>query len=109
MRAFVDDVEAPGKFWNVELQGSSLTVTSGKVGSKGRARTKELPDPETALGTVERMVDLGEEVKDGRELLSGDADAIVADAEYGLTAGTSEFDIDPPSQRSSIWTATVNR
>src|SRR5438128_3473816 len=43
-------------------------------------------DAQPALGAIERMVNLGEEVKDVSEHFRGDADAAVAHAEYGVRA-----------------------
>jgi uncharacterized protein (TIGR02996 family) len=40
VRTFVDNSSAPARFWSIELKGTSYTVTSGKVGSKGRSSTK---------------------------------------------------------------------
>ena len=61
------------------------------------------PDAQTALGAVERIVDLREEVEDGCELLRGDADAVVAHAEDGLIARPGELEIDFSSVFGSTW------
>jgi predicted DNA-binding WGR domain protein len=44
------------KFWNIELQGKSFTVTFGKTGSKGQSQTKDFPDEDKARKEHDRLV-----------------------------------------------------
>ncbi len=56
MRTFVDNSTTPSRFWNIELQDSSYTVTSGKVGSKGRTSKKEFADEASARKEHDRLI-----------------------------------------------------
>jgi predicted DNA-binding WGR domain protein len=43
---FVDDQS--DKFWNLELSGSSYTVSYGRIGTKGQSKTKDFGTPAAA-------------------------------------------------------------
>ena len=40
------------KFWNIDLRGTSFTVTFGKAGAKGQTQTKDFPDEAKELVIV---------------------------------------------------------
>jgi uncharacterized protein (TIGR02996 family) len=44
------------KFWSIEREGKQLTVTYGRMGSKGQTQTKELPDEAAAEKEEERLI-----------------------------------------------------
>jgi uncharacterized protein (TIGR02996 family) len=56
MRTFVYTDDNSNKFWNIELQGSSFTVTFGKVGSKGQTQRKDFPDEDKARKAHDKLV-----------------------------------------------------
>lgn len=51
---FVDDTSA--KFWMIKLLGNSHTVTYGKIGSEGRASTKEFDSAEEAQKSAAKLI-----------------------------------------------------
>ena len=44
------------KFWQVESSGADFTVTYGKIGTDGQAKTKALADAATAEKEVEKLI-----------------------------------------------------
>jgi uncharacterized protein (TIGR02996 family) len=56
MRTFVFTDAKSNKFWNIDLQGASFTVTFGKVGSKGQTQIKDFPDQEKARQAHDKLV-----------------------------------------------------
>lgn len=56
MRTFVFTDDKSNKFWNIALQGTSFTVTFGKVGTKGQTQTKDFPDEEKAWKAHDKLV-----------------------------------------------------
>lgn len=56
MRTFVFQDGGSHKFWNIELQGSSFTVTFGKVGSTGQTKTKSLTDTTAAKLAHDKLI-----------------------------------------------------
>jgi uncharacterized protein (TIGR02996 family) len=63
MRTFEFDDGKSHKFWNIELTGTSFTVTYGKVGSKGQTQTKSFPDAARAQKEHDKLV--AEKLKKG--------------------------------------------
>jgi uncharacterized protein (TIGR02996 family) len=63
MRTFVFDDGKSHKFWNIELTGTSFTVTYGKVGTKGQTQTKSFPDAARAQKEHDKLV--AEKLKKG--------------------------------------------
>lgn len=51
------------KFWRIELQGSSHTVTFGKVGTNGQTQTKEFASDDEAAKSYDKLV--AEKLKKG--------------------------------------------
>ncbi len=45
MRTFEFKDSKSNKFWNIELSGSSFTVTFGRIGTNGQAQAKLLRTP----------------------------------------------------------------
>jgi len=56
MRTFVFSDGKSNKFWNIDLQGSSFTVTFGKVGSKGQTQKKDFADAAKAKQAHDKLV-----------------------------------------------------
>ncbi|GAA4473151.1 WGR and DUF4132 domain-containing protein [Novipirellula rosea] len=44
------------KFWNIELEGQSHTVTFGRVGTSGQSQTKEFDDAAAAKKSFDKLV-----------------------------------------------------
>ena len=44
------------KFWEVAVQGSTLQVTFGKIGTDGQSKPKECGTPEKAATELEKLV-----------------------------------------------------
>lgn len=63
MRTFTFSDAKSHKFWNIELTGTSYTVTYGKIGAKGQTSTKEFPSEEKALKAYEKIIK--EKLSDG--------------------------------------------
>jgi uncharacterized protein (TIGR02996 family) len=56
MRTFVFSDGKSNKFWNIDLKGSSFTVTFGRVGTKGQTQKKDFPDAAAAKTAHDRLV-----------------------------------------------------
>ncbi len=56
MRTFVFSDGKSNKFWNIDLQGSSFTVTFGKVGTKGQTQKKDFADAAKAKQAHDKLV-----------------------------------------------------
>jgi uncharacterized protein (TIGR02996 family) len=56
MRSFQYSDAKSHKFWNIDVQGSSFTVTFGKVGSAGQSQTKTFPSPEKAQAEADKLI-----------------------------------------------------
>lgn len=56
MRTFVFSNAESHKFWNIELQGNSFTVTNGPQGAWGRSKTKEFADAAKAQEAHDKLV-----------------------------------------------------
>jgi len=52
----VADSKSGGKFWAVEVDGTSLTTTWGKVGDSGSSKTKEFADEAAAVKEAEKLM-----------------------------------------------------
>jgi uncharacterized protein (TIGR02996 family) len=63
MRTFEFNDGKSHKFWNIDLQGSSFTVTFGKVGSAGQTQTKSFADAAKAQKEHDKLV--AEKLKKG--------------------------------------------
>jgi uncharacterized protein (TIGR02996 family) len=63
MRTFVFTDDKSNKFWNIELQGKSFTVTFGRVGTKGQTQTK--PFATDAMAKTEHDKLVAEKLKKG--------------------------------------------
>jgi uncharacterized protein (TIGR02996 family) len=63
MRSFVFTDEKSNKFWNIELQGTSFTVTFGRVGTKGQTQTKKFTTDAKAKTEHDKLV--AEKLKKG--------------------------------------------
>ncbi|MDI7226662.1 WGR domain-containing protein, partial [Leptospira santarosai] len=51
------------KFWNIEVDGTSFTVTYGKTGASGQTQTKSFDDEKKCLKEAEKL--LSEKLKKG--------------------------------------------
>lgn len=56
MRTFTYSDAKSHKFWNIELNESSFTVTYGKIGSKGQSSTKSFATPEKAQKEADALI-----------------------------------------------------
>ncbi len=56
MRSFEYRDAKSAKFWNIDLQGGSFTVTYGKLGAAGQSQTKTFPTPEKAQAEHDKLV-----------------------------------------------------
>src|SRR5947209_5771495 len=56
MRTFVFSDGKSNKFWNIDLQGSSFTVTFGKVGTRGQTQKKDFADAAAARTAHDKLV-----------------------------------------------------
>jgi uncharacterized protein (TIGR02996 family) len=63
MRTFVFKAGTSDKFWNIQLQGGSYTVTFGRSGTAGRAQTKTFADAAKAQAAHDKIV--AEKLKEG--------------------------------------------
>lgn len=70
------------KFWNIELAGSSHTVTYGRIGTTGQSATKSFPSEAAALKDMEKLIK--------EKLGKGYADA----AEAGADAASASTNAD---------------
>jgi uncharacterized protein (TIGR02996 family) len=56
MRTFEFSDGRSNKFWNIELSGTEITITSGRIGTAGRTETKPLPNPGAARREHDRLI-----------------------------------------------------
>jgi uncharacterized protein (TIGR02996 family) len=56
MRTFQFSDAKSHKFWNIDVSGSSFTVTYGKVGTVGQTQTKAFPSAEKAQAEAEKLI-----------------------------------------------------
>src|SRR5579872_2767624 len=56
MRKFTYSDAKSHKFWNIELQGNSFTVTYGRQGTAGQTQTKTFADEEKARKEHDKLV-----------------------------------------------------
>jgi uncharacterized protein (TIGR02996 family) len=56
MRTFQYSDAKSHKFWNIEVSGTDLTVTYGKVGSAGQTQTKTFASAEKAQAEAEKLI-----------------------------------------------------
>jgi uncharacterized protein (TIGR02996 family) len=56
MRTFVCKEGGSNKFWNIDLQGASFTVTFGKLGTKGQTQKKDFPDEDRAQKAHDKLI-----------------------------------------------------
>lgn len=70
------------KFWNIELTGSSHTVTYGRIGTTGQSGSKTFPSPEAAQKDMDKLV--------REKLAKGYIDAAGAGANASGIAGAAD-------------------
>lgn len=56
MRTFQFSDAKSHKFWAIDVQGSSFTVTYGKVGTAGQSQTKSFPTAEKAQAEADKLI-----------------------------------------------------
>jgi uncharacterized protein (TIGR02996 family) len=56
MRQFTFSDAKSHKFWNIELQGNSFTVTYGRQGTAGQTQTKKFPDAAKAQKEHDKLI-----------------------------------------------------
>jgi formylglycine-generating enzyme required for sulfatase activity/predicted DNA-binding WGR domain protein len=59
------------KFWNIELNGSSYTITFGRVGTSGKSQEKNFDSADAAEKAFEKLV--AEKLKKGYRSAAGDS------------------------------------
>merc|ERR1711998_187443 len=52
----VSDSSSGGKFWQVEVDGATMTTTYGKLGDGGASSVKEFDDEAKAIKEAEKLV-----------------------------------------------------
>jgi predicted DNA-binding WGR domain protein len=72
------------KFWNIELSGSSFTVTFGRVGTAGQQQTKEFANDEAAKKACDKLI--AEKLKKGYTDAAGTSDGVAVVAAPKATA-----------------------
>ncbi|MBS0206199.1 MAG: DUF4132 domain-containing protein [Planctomycetes bacterium] len=78
------------KFWQIELNGSSHTVTFGKVGTNGQTQTKEFDSEDAAVKSYDKLV--AEKLKKGYVETSSGAASTPAAAPVTSSAAASKPD-----------------
>jgi uncharacterized protein (TIGR02996 family) len=63
MRTFQFSDAKSHKFWNIEVSGSSFTVTYGKIGASGQTQTKSFSSAEKAQAEADKLIH--EKIKKG--------------------------------------------
>lgn len=71
------------KFWNIVLEGSSHTVTYGRIGTNGQTKNKAFEDAEKAEASFKKLVK--------QKLAKGYTDASDSDKDEGDTLPASAF------------------
>src|SRR4051812_28068951 len=56
MRTFEYSDGKSSKFWNIQLQGQSFTVTFGRIGSKGQTQIKQFPSEDRARAAHDKLI-----------------------------------------------------
>src|SRR4051812_12741904 len=56
MRTFQFSDAKSHKFWNIEVSGTGLTVTYGKVGSTGQTQVKSFASAEKAQAEADKLI-----------------------------------------------------
>jgi uncharacterized protein (TIGR02996 family) len=56
MRTFTFSDQSSHKFWNIDLQGNSFTVTYGRQGAAGQSQTKTFADASKAQKEHDKLV-----------------------------------------------------
>jgi uncharacterized protein (TIGR02996 family) len=56
VRTFTYSDAKSHKFWNIELEGKSFTVTYGRIGTKGQTQTKKFPNADKAQTEHDKLV-----------------------------------------------------
>ena len=56
MRTFQYSDAKSHKFWNIDVQGTSFTVTFGKIGTAGQTQTKTFPTPAKAQAEADKLI-----------------------------------------------------
>src|SRR5262245_53288743 len=56
MRQFRFSDARSHKFWDIDVQGPSFTVTFGRVGAKGQTQTRTFADPAAAQKEADKLV-----------------------------------------------------
>ena len=50
------DSTSGGKFWQIDVNGTSFTTTFGKLGDGGSTSSKDFDDAETAMKEAQKLV-----------------------------------------------------
>lgn len=74
------------KFWNIELNGSSHTVTYGRTGTNGQTKTKDFDSDEKAKASYDKLVKqkLAKGYSDAGDATESDSDSLPASAFHSV-------------------------
>src|SRR4051812_34885351 len=78
MRTFQFSDAKSHKFWNIDVQGNSFTVTYGKIGTAGQTQTKSFKDNAAAQAEADKLIK--EKTKKGYQETTPKASASDEDA-----------------------------
>lgn len=96
MRRFELNDSVSSKFWEVTQDGSDVTVCFGKIGSAGKAQTKNHPDAASAGAAMDKLI----REKTGKgyvETGAGSVNQVVAPEAAPVTAPAPEVPAAPPA------------
>ena len=95
MRRFEFSEGSSNKFWEIELSGSSFTVTWGKIGTTGQTQTKDFPTEAKAQSEHDKLV--SEKVKKGYAEVGG---ATAAASTAGSVANATSKAASPTTAKT---------
>lgn len=93
MRSFQFSDAKSHKFWQIDVTGSSFTVTYGKVGTAGQTQTKDFDSPEKAQAAADKLIKekTGKGYKETTPTAATAADSDATALERGILDHRDEF------------------
>ncbi|MDP9402019.1 MAG: DUF4132 domain-containing protein [Actinomycetota bacterium] len=108
MRRFEYVGRSSEKFWEIDRQGTEVTVTFGRIGTTGQTQVKELGSEDAAKTHVDKLI--AEKVKKGYVETQGPSDAGTRRVPPNRSAGAGTTSAkSPPVTDASVATAEENR
>ena len=92
-RQFIFSDGSTNKFWTIQLQGTTQTITFGRSGTDGQSRSKEFPDDEKAQKSFDKLIQ--------QKLSKGYVEAPVAGA-TPAAKNVKNGEIAPESKKTEI-------